>query len=109
MNNHLVLICSGTYRIGLVEKISELILQHKGNVVESRLVRLGGKFAMLMLIVVKEEAYPSLEKAMHRQQNEQFKVTITQTQPLISEKYKGWLPQHRPKHAFLRPIGIYRC
>jgi glycine cleavage system transcriptional repressor len=92
MNEHLVLTLSGHDRVGMVEKISKLVLNHKGNVEESRMARLGGEFAMLMLISVNESSSSILKESLQDLQKEGFKVTIDQTKPALSEEHSGWIP-----------------
>lgn len=92
MYKHLVLTLSGHDRIGMVEKITNLVLRHKGNVGESRMARLGGEFAMLMLISVDKESYDELEKSIISLQNDGFKVTLDYTDTPAAEKYSGWMP-----------------
>ena len=92
MNKHLVLTLSGHDRIGMVEKITDLVLQHKGNVGESRMARLGGEFAMLMLISVNEISYAELESSLISLQNDGFKVSLGYTDTAAAEKFSGWLP-----------------
>jgi glycine cleavage system transcriptional repressor len=92
MSKHLVLTLSGHDRVGMVEKISKLVLNHKGNVEESRMARLGGEFAMLMLISVDEESSSTLKESLLGLQEDGFKVTLDHTKPTLSEQHSGWLP-----------------
>ncbi len=92
MSKHLVLTLSGPDRVGMVEEITNLVLKHSGNVEESRMARLGGEFAMLMLINVKAEAGESLEEALNALQNDNYKVTLKYTDTTASQKYNGWMP-----------------
>ena len=47
---NVVFTLTGTDRIGLVDDITELLLALDGNVETSRMARLGGEFAVLMLV-----------------------------------------------------------
>jgi glycine cleavage system transcriptional repressor len=60
----LVLTSSGRDRVGIVEKLSEIILRFDGNVESSRMVRLGGDFATLMFITAPEEKIEALRAAL---------------------------------------------
>jgi glycine cleavage system transcriptional repressor len=60
----LVLTASGRDRVGIVEQMTELILRFDGNVESSRMVRLGGDFAMLMFVTAPENRIESLRKAL---------------------------------------------
>ena len=64
MRKHLVLTASGNDRPGVVEDFTKLILHFEGNVETSRMTRLGGAFAMLMLISAPEGALESLRAAL---------------------------------------------
>jgi len=60
----LVLTASGRDRIGIVEQMTELILRFDGNVESSRMVRLGGDFAMLMFVTAPENKIDGLRTAL---------------------------------------------
>jgi glycine cleavage system transcriptional repressor len=49
MQKTFVLTLTGPDRIGFVEKVTGLLLERGGNVETSRMARLGGEFAILML------------------------------------------------------------
>ena len=52
MRRHLVMTFVGPDQIGIVDRVTRMILEYDGNVEESRMTRLGGEFAMLLLISV---------------------------------------------------------
>jgi glycine cleavage system transcriptional repressor len=64
MRKQLVLTSSGRDRVGIVEKLSEIILRFDGNIESSRMVRLGGDFATLMFITAPEEKIEPLRSAL---------------------------------------------
>ena len=64
MRKQLVLTSSGRDRVGIVEKLSEIILRYDGNVEASRMVRLGGDFATLMFITAPEDRIEPLRAAL---------------------------------------------
>jgi glycine cleavage system transcriptional repressor len=64
MRKQLVLTASGPDRVGIVEKMTELLLQFEGNVESSRMMRLGGDFAILMFITAPEERIEALREAL---------------------------------------------
>ena len=64
MRTQLVLTASGRDRVGIVEEITALILRFEGNIESSRMVRLGGDFAMLMFVTAPEERIEGLRAAM---------------------------------------------
>ena len=60
----LVLTASGRDCVGIVENMTELLLQFDGNVESSRMMRLGGDFAMLMFITAPEARIEELREAL---------------------------------------------
>jgi glycine cleavage system transcriptional repressor len=64
MRKQLVVTAAGRDRIGVVEEMAKIILRHDGNVESSRMVRLGGDFAMLMFVTAPEETVDDLRKAL---------------------------------------------
>jgi glycine cleavage system transcriptional repressor len=64
MRKQLVLTASGRDRVGIVDEMTELLLQWEGNVESSRMVRLGGDFAMLMFVTAPEEKIEGLRAAL---------------------------------------------
>lgn len=66
MNEHFVLMASGKDRTGVVERFTSVILEHEGNVEASRMARLGGEFAMLMLVTAPAERAESLREQLDR-------------------------------------------
>jgi glycine cleavage system transcriptional repressor len=64
MRKQLVLTASGRDRVGIVEELTELLLQFEGNVESSRMVRLGGDFAVLLFVTAPEDKVVSLRDAL---------------------------------------------
>jgi glycine cleavage system transcriptional repressor len=60
----MVLTASGRDCVGIVEEMTELILQYEGNIESSRMVRLGGDFAMLMFVTAPEEKIEALRTSL---------------------------------------------
>jgi len=89
MKRNLVLTLTGPDRIGIVEKVTGLLLERGGNVETSRMARLGGEFAVLMLVSLPPSAAP------------------TSTRPSTA-----WLPRasrsrrHRPRRPTPRPSSL---
>jgi glycine cleavage system transcriptional repressor len=63
MRNHLVYTLTGSDRIGIVEEVTKMLLDHGGNVETSRMVRLGGEFAMLMLVPCQPSSFPTWRRS----------------------------------------------
>ncbi len=60
----LVLTASGRDRVGVVDEMAELILRFEGNVESTRMVRLGGDFALLMFVTAAESSIEELRAAL---------------------------------------------
>ncbi|GJM40720.1 MAG: hypothetical protein DHS20C20_10020 [Ardenticatenaceae bacterium] len=90
MQKPLVITATGNDRVGIVDDVTKIILAHHGNVDSSRMARLGGLFAMLMLISVDEEHFNALQSALAGLREQGFDLTIRPTQRGNSQKFKGW-------------------
>ena len=64
VRKQLVLTASGRDRVGIIEEMTELLLRYEGNVESSRMVRLGGDFALLMFVSAPEEEIHDLRSAL---------------------------------------------
>ena len=71
----------GDDRPGLVEAVSGVIEQNKGNWHESRLSQLGGKFAGLVLVSLPSEGGSALEQALKGLSSHGLSVRVTPTAP----------------------------
>jgi glycine cleavage system transcriptional repressor len=92
MRTNIVLTLTGTDRIGIVEGITKLLLDLGGNVETSRMSRLGGEFAVLMLVSMPAGQLANLDKSIQTLIHQGFKVTTSLTEQTYAEAYAGWLP-----------------
>jgi glycine cleavage system transcriptional repressor len=92
MRKNIVFTLTGTDRTGLVEEITKLLLDIGGNVETSRMARLGGEFAVLMLVSIPETQLANLGKSTQVLKSQGFKVTTTRTEQTYAEAHAGWLP-----------------
>jgi glycine cleavage system transcriptional repressor len=92
MHRNLVLTLTGPDRIGIVEKVTGLLVGRGGNVEISRMARLGGEFAILMLASVPVEQVAGLESDLERLVGDGYKVTTVQARQGHAEAHAGWLP-----------------
>lgn len=90
MRTNIVLTLTGTDRVGIVDDVTELLLGLSGNIEISRMARLGGEFAILMLVSLPPEQLTNLDKVIETLTDQGFKVTITQTEQTHEEAYPGW-------------------
>ena len=92
MRKHLVMTLTGHDRVGIVEDVTKLLLGYDGNVEASRMSRLGGEFAMLMLLSVPAAKFEALSQGVLSLKDEGYAVTTRPTKRGYSAKYAGWLP-----------------
>ena len=64
MQEHAVFSAIGSDRPGLVEEVSQFILQHQGNIEDSRMVNLRGQFAMMLLVSAAPDALRSMQASL---------------------------------------------
>lgn len=90
MYTPLVITVTGNDRVGIVDDVTKIILSYRGNVEASRMARLGGVFAMLMLVSITDEQVENLKTALNELRSQAFELTIVPTQRGISQKFKEW-------------------
>jgi glycine cleavage system transcriptional repressor len=92
MQNNFVLTLTGPDRIGIVERVTGLLLERGGNVETSRMARLGGEFAILMLVSMPSGRSVDLDTGLESLTAQGYKVTTTPSQRSYAEAHPGWLP-----------------
>lgn len=91
MVKKIVLTVTGHDKVGLVDEATTAIVKNGGNVESSRMARLGGEFAMLMLVSLDDKELAGLDKDFGGLRGEGYQVSLLQTED-DSKKYAGWLP-----------------
>ena len=92
MQKNYVLTLTGPDRIGIVERMTGLLLDRGGNVETSRMARLGGEFAILMLVTLPEDRLEELNTDLTALTAQGYKVTTTPTDRTYAQAHSGWLP-----------------
>ena len=92
MRTNIVFTLTGPDKVGIVESITKMFLDHGGNVEASRMARLGGEFAMLMLVSLPAERSAGLDRELDALAADGYKVTTTLTDRTDSGMRPGWLP-----------------
>ena len=92
MRRNLVLTLTGPDQIGIVDRVTEAVLRDGGNVEASRMARLGGEFAVLMLVSVPAEGLDQLCRGILGLQDEGYAVAARETQQTDPARYAGWVP-----------------
>lgn len=91
MSKNIVLTLTGRDKIGIVDNITKVIVKRDGNVEASRMTRLGGEFAMLMLVTLPDKEFVNLDQDLQQLRSDGYQVSLLQTED-DSKKYAGWLP-----------------
>lgn len=90
MRKNLVMTVTGNDRIGIVEEVTGLVLSFQGNVDASKMARLGGEFAMLMLVSVPAKQFEPFREAVRALREKDYKVSTQETKRGFSERFAGW-------------------
>lgn len=94
MKSNFVFTLTGPDRIGIVDEVTELLLDLGGNVETSRMSRLGGAFAMLVLICLPAERVARLEGGISALIARGYKVTVSPADFGDTEGRSAW-PSYR--------------
>ena len=92
MDKNIVITCVGPDQVGLVDRVTALILKKSGNIEESRMARLGGEFAMLLLVTLPESNLDALNNDLTDLQSNGYHIYTRETGDKISSRFKGWVP-----------------
>lgn len=79
MQATLVLTIIGDDRPGLVESVSDVVAQHGGNWVESRMAKLAGKFAGVLRVNVPIDSHTALTDALESLGDEGLHIVVETT------------------------------
>ena len=80
MKIYLVLTVTCPDRPGIVEQITDVIANHSGNWEESRMARLGGDFAGIVMVSVDQEQADSLTSDLMRLNHDGMAILVKQTE-----------------------------
>lgn len=92
MKTYCIITLVGRDEVGIVDQVTKLVLEQKGNVEESRMAHLGGEFAMLMLVSLDSEKREALFELIGPFKEKGYEVYIRETTQKTSDRFKGWLP-----------------
>jgi glycine cleavage system transcriptional repressor len=91
MRTNIVFTLTGPDRVGLVEEVTRVMLELDGNVETSRAVRLGGEFAILMLVTLPAERVAELDSAFLHLTSSGYRMTFGETEDTYEAAHRGWL------------------
>ncbi len=89
---YMVVTTIGPDRRGTVEKITGLMLKHGGNIEQSRMARLGGEFAIIMLLSLPSEEQESLLAELKGLSDEGLAVFARETDLSRLKRFEGYVP-----------------
>ena len=92
MSKHLVVTTTGHDRTGIVEEVTELLSQFDANIEASRMARLGGEFAMIMLVSARDDQIEPLRDAVRTLREADYKVTTRFTKSGDAQSFTGFVP-----------------
>src|SRR5690242_347557 len=94
MPSKFILTLTGPDRIGIVDRVTGLLLDRGGNVETSRMARLGGEFAVLMLVSLPEDRAGGLDADLQGLRDQGYTISTTPSEHTYAEAHEGWIP-HR--------------
>ena len=86
---HLIIKGIGPDRPGIVSSISEIVTSNNGNIEESRMIRLGSEFSIIMLIAIPADSQDNLSDQL--ESIEGIKFYLTPTRKLSSYEYPNYM------------------
>lgn len=99
MSITIVFTLSGTDRVGIVDEITRSLLELGGNIENSKMARLGGEFAVLLLVSLPSDKGDALQKTVIDLTSRGYKVTTTPTNQTSTRAHPGWLPYRIEVHG----------
>jgi glycine cleavage system transcriptional repressor len=99
MRRNFVLTLTGPDRVGIVDNLTRVLLDRGGNVELSRMARLGGEFAILMLVSMPVEQCAGLDGDLEGLAAQGYKVTTTPAEPTPGAALPGGLPYRIEVHG----------
>lgn len=89
---YLVVTAVGQDRRGTVEMITDVVVNHSANIEESRMARLGGEFAVIMMLSLGDENLESLTRELNGLNEKGLVVISRRTDLLRRDKFQGFVP-----------------
>jgi len=89
---YLVVTAVGRDKVGTVEMITDLMAGHSANIEESRMARLGGEFAVIMLLSLAGEKVQPLCEALPSLHEKGLTVTWRSTDLSRTAEIQGFVP-----------------
>ena len=90
MRKNLVVSVTGNDRVGIVEEVTGVVVEFGGNVDSSKMARLGGEFAMLMLVSVPAGKFDEFRENLRGLREKEYKITTRETKRGAAKRFAGW-------------------
>ena len=105
--NHLILTAVGPDRVGLVEKIAQIIARHDCNIEDSKMAVFCGEFAIIVLISGTPDCLSKIVGDYHAIEAETGLTIATKT-PAIRAQAQAFLPYKLTASCMDHPGIVYR-
>lgn len=92
MRTNVVITLTGPDRIGIVEEVTQALLEVGGNVESSRMARLGGEFAIIALVAMHSESVAQIDQTLTSLVAAGYRVTVGRTERESGAAQAGWRP-----------------
>lgn len=89
---YLVVTAIGRDKVGTVEMLTDIVANHGANIEESRMARLGGEFAIIMLLSLTAEKVDPLLDTLPSLQSRGLTVTSRRTDLTRLSEFQGYVP-----------------
>jgi glycine cleavage system transcriptional repressor len=89
---YLVVTAIGRDKRGTVEKITDVVVEHHANIEESKMARLGGEFAVIMLLSLSDENQDKIITGFESLQTHGLTITCRTTDFSRLQKFIGYVP-----------------
>jgi glycine cleavage system transcriptional repressor len=106
-NDNLILVAVGPDTLGLVQKISEFIVQHGCNIEDSKMAVLAGEFALILLVSGESAKLSSISKE-HQLLSKQTGLNIWVKQPGGKKRQEPSLPYKMVASCMDHPGVVYK-
>jgi len=90
MRATIVFTLTGSDRVGIVEEVTGVLLELGGNIESSRMARLGGEFAMLVLLSFPGGKVEALDGALAYLTEHGYKITTAPTEAVVAGAFVEW-------------------
>ena len=94
MPKSFILTVIGTDKIGIVDHVTNQVLNSNSNIGKSRMSHLGGEFAMMLQLSTPDSNTGKLNESIDNLKDEGYIINLVETGPTDISKYSGWVPYH---------------